>query len=416
MATRKYVTAQEATEMLGVSAATLYAYVSRGLIRSESTEGKTRRRRYHREDIERLKERKEMRRNPTHAAAKALHLGSPVLESALTLIADGRLYYRGQDATKLAVTWRVEDVAALLWCGEREPSSSTLFGINHWQFPTRCATAYKRLGSLLAEMTPIERFQTLLPIAATEDVAAYDLRPLGVAQTGVRILRLLTAIAVGTEIQQGSNTSIAQTLQQGWLPRQPASTSLLQAALILCADHELNVSAFTARCVASANSTPYAVVAAGLSALQGAKHGGYTDQVEAFLREVHLPAHARTIITNRLKRGEHLPGFGQPLYPEGDPRAKTLLDLIARTYPQSEALALGQAVTIQVRQMIGQHPTIDFALATLTRVLGLSAGIALALFALGRTIGWIGHAIEQYQLDQLIRPRAQYTGPAPLLT
>jgi len=410
MAEGQYANAREAADVLGVSAATIYAYVSRGLIRSESTDGSKRLRRYYREDIERLKERKEMRRNPAQAAAKALHLGSPVLESALTLIADGRLYYRGRDATTLAATRSVEEVASLLWLGGRDPASSSLFGAGHWQFPARCAAADRRLTDLTGDVTPIERFQMLLPIAAAEDLAAYDLRPLAVARTGARILRLLTLIAAG---RQSSNTSIAQTLQRGWLPRQPDSAALLQAALILCADHELNVSAFTARCVASANATPYAVVIAGLSALQGAKHGGYTDQVEAFLREVRIPEQARMSITNRLKRGEHLPGFGQPLYPEGDPRAKALLDLTARLYPRAVAVALGKAVATQVRQTIGQHPTIDFALAVLTGALELPPGTALALFALGRTIGWIGHAIEQYQLDQLIRPRAQYVGPQP---
>lgn len=411
MAKGQYVSAQEAAEVLGVSAATLYAYVSRGLIRSELTESSNRLRRYHWEDIERLKERKELRRNPAQAAAKALHSGSPVLESALTLIVDGRLYYRGQDATTLATTRSVEDVASLLWLGDRAPASFSLFGTDNWQFPTRCAAMHKRVTDVLTDITPIELFQVMLPIAAIEDLAAYDLHPLAVAHTGARILRLLTLIAIG---RQNSNAPIAQTLQQGWLPRQPESITLLQAALILCADHELNVSAFTARCVASANSIPYAVVTAGLSALQGAKHGGYTDQVEAFLREVRIPEHTRASITSRLKRGEHLPGFGHFLYPEGDPRAKILLELTAKMYPQTAAVALGKAVVTQVRQTIGQHPTIDFALAIIAGALRLPPGTALAIFALGRTIGWIGHAIEQYQLDQLIRPRAQYVGPQPL--
>jgi citrate synthase len=92
-----------------------------------------------------------------------------------------------------------------------------------------------------------------------------------------------------------------------------------------------------------------------------------------------------------------------------------LLDLTRQFYPEAPAVALGDALVTHVRQAIGQHPTIDFALAILTNALQQPPGAALALFALGRTIGWIGHAIEQYQLNQLIRPRARYTGPAPLL-
>jgi citrate synthase len=189
---------------------------------------------------------------------------------------------------------------------------------------------------------------------------------------------------------------------------------LLNAALILCADHELNVSSFTARCVASAGSTPYAVVVAGLAALQGMRHGGLTLQAEVFLKEIETPRRAPLVIANRLKRGERLPGFGHPLYPDGDPRGKALLELLGQIYPNSPATALARAVVTEMQQVLEQYPTIDFGLAALALALELPPGAALALFALGRTIGWIGHAIEQYQKEQLIRPRARYTGQLPV--
>ena len=93
-----WVSANEATDLLGVSRATLYAYVSRGRIRSEATAGKTRNRRYARDDIERLRARTDERRNPEKAAEHALHWGLPILESAITLIAEGHIYYRGRVA------------------------------------------------------------------------------------------------------------------------------------------------------------------------------------------------------------------------------------------------------------------------------------------------------------------------------
>ena len=407
MAKDHYLTAQEAAEELGVSAATLYAYVSRGLVRSEPTDGKKRVHRYHREDVQRLKERKEVRRNPAKLAEQALHWGVPVLESSITLIADGHLYYRGHDVLTLAATRPVEDVAALIWLGDLEAAVPSLFDAADRKIPPRCLAVRQHLSDL----PPTELFQAVLPVAAAEDVAACDLRPAAVAQTGARILRLLTLVAAGRE---GSDTDIAHTLQAGWAPDDPSAVQLLHTALILCADHELHVSAFTARCVASAGSTPYAVVMAGLAALQGVKHGMYIEQVEPFLREVGTPQRAQVTIANRLKRGEQLPGFGHRLYPQGDPRGKALLELMAKVYPDSPATALAHAVTEQARHVIGEYPTIDFALAVLARVLHLPSSVALALFALGRTIGWIGHAIEQYQLDQLIRPRARYVGPAPL--
>jgi hypothetical protein len=112
-----WVAAGEATRMLGISRATLYAYVSRGFLRSEPVPGRSRERRYAREDVERLRMRAEERRNPEKAAAHALRWGVPILESAITLIADGKLYYRGHDATELARTRSLEDVAALIWTG-----------------------------------------------------------------------------------------------------------------------------------------------------------------------------------------------------------------------------------------------------------------------------------------------------------
>ncbi|MGE0683866.1 MAG: citrate/2-methylcitrate synthase [Candidatus Binatia bacterium] len=407
MPKNSHLTAQEAAATLGVNPTTLYAYVSRGLIRSEITEGNSRSRWYHREDIQRLKDRKELRRNPLKAAERALHWGDPVLESAITLIADGRLYYRGHDAIELAATRTVEEVAALVWLGDLKTEVATLFDAASGRASFRCLAMRRRV----ADLSPFEMFQAILPVAAVEDVTAYDFRPLAVAQTGARILGLLALMAAGRDEKGGD---IAQTLQEGWVPDDPSAVQLLRAALILCADHELHVSSFTARCVASAGSTPYAVVLAGLSALQGVKHGRNVDQVEAFLQEVGAPSQARTVIAQRLKRGEQLPGFGHHLYPDGDPRGKTLLELTRTAFPDAPAVILGDAIIAHAWRAIGQHPTIDFGLAVLTNALEQPPGAALALFALGRTIGWIGHAIEQYQLDQLIRPRARYTGPPPL--
>jgi len=407
MAKDQYLTAQEAATELGVSTATLYAYVSRGLVRSEPTTRSKRVRRYHREDVQRLKERKELRHNPAKLAERVLHWGVPVLESAITLIADGHLYYRGHEVVALATTRAVEEVAALIWLGDLKADVTALFDAAGDSVSSRCLAIRQQL----ADLTPIEIFQAVLPVAAAEDVAAHDLRPQAVAQAGVRILRLLALIVAGRERSSGD---IARTIQEGWAPETPSTAQLLRTALILCADHELHVSAFTARCVASAGATPYGVVTAGLAALQGVKHGVFIQQMEAFLEEVGMSNRAHAAIVSRLKRGELLPGFGHRLYPAGDPRGKALLELTTKAYPNSPATALANAVIAQVRRVIGEHPTIDFALAVLARTLHLPPGAALALFALGRTIGWIGHAIEQYQLDQLIRPRARYVGPAPL--
>jgi citrate synthase len=400
-----YMTAQEAASELGISLATLYAYVSRGLIRSEAAGGTKHTCRYYREDIQKLKERKEYRRNPVKVAEDALHWGMPVMESAITLIVNGRVYYRGHDTLTLATRHTVEQVAALIWIGDLT-ADQRLFGSGVRALSSRCQAVYQRMPKL----APIEAIQVLLPLAATEDPAAYDLRPWTVAQTGARILRLSTAMAASSRTV---GASIAQTLQQKWAPDHSKAVALFNTALILCADHELNVSSFAARCVASAGSTPYAVVSAGLAALQGAKHGGYCERVEVLFHDVGTSRRACATIAGRLKRGEDIPGFGQPLYPDGDPRAKLLLGLIKANFPKSPTVALADAIAHEALCLIHEHPTIDFGLVTLARALHLPTGAALALFALGRTIGWVGQAIEQYQTNRLIRPRARYVGEQP---
>src|SRR4029077_16537130 len=98
--------------------ATLYAYTSRGQLRSEPVPQRPRERRYYRDDIQRLLERKEARRDPAKAAARGLHWGSPVLESALTLIHDGKVYYRGRDVWRRAREPTLEEAAELWWAAE----------------------------------------------------------------------------------------------------------------------------------------------------------------------------------------------------------------------------------------------------------------------------------------------------------
>ncbi|HKO94230.1 MAG TPA: citrate/2-methylcitrate synthase, partial [Polyangiaceae bacterium] len=115
------------------------------------------------------------------------------------------------------------------------------------------------------------------------------------------------------------------------------------------------------------------------------------------------------LLVARLRRGETVPGFGHPLYPEGDPRAARLLELCPKNASRARSLALAQAA----ERVLGERPVLDFGLVALARALGLPPEAPFVLFAVGRTAGWIAHCIEQYPSSQLIRPRAEYVGPAP---
>ena len=376
------LTAAEAAQRLGISPATLYAYVSRGLIRSFPDPEHPRARLYAEEDID--------RRTPGKAA---LHWGGPVLESAITLITGDNVYYRGHEVADLARTKSIEEVAALIWTGSMTPAAFTF-------------TPLHVVAGRSSEGLPfINRAVSILPIVAARDPLAYDLRPHAVAQTGWRILNLLTSVA--TESSDLA-PSIDESLQKRWAPRTRAARDLIRAALILCADHELNVSAFTARCIASAGSNPYAVVSGGLAAIEGNKHGGMTARVETMLDELSRARDVRGAMIERMRRGEAIFGFGHRLYPHGDPRAEVLLDLIGNRLPRfiAEVAAAGE-------ELLRDKPTIDFALVALARALKLPPDAPLTLFALGRSIGWVGQAIEQYARDEIIRPRARYVGPPP---
>ncbi len=403
------LTARQAAARLGIQVPSLYAYVSRGLIRSSPGPG-PRQRRYSLQDVESLKRQRAERRRPEKALESALHFGGPVLESSLTLIDDGHLYFRGRDVLDLLETWSFEEAASELWLDGGRGQASELF-----DGPKTLPPEVDALRRQLDELPMVVRFQVLLPFLAHRDAAALDTRPAGVARSGGRICRALALIVAAGEAWGGG---LVETLQRAWGCEGDAAHELLRSSLTLCIDHELNVSSFTARTTASAGSTPYDAVLAGLAALRGPKHGGHTRRVEALLREADgaaagSPTGIETVMAERLRRGESLPGLGHTLYPGGDPRCRELLRRVRRLFPEAIATAEADAMTAAGWRLLREHPTIDLALVTVARVLALPEDTAITLFALGRTAGWIAHASEQYAHRQLIRPRARYVGVRP---
>jgi citrate synthase len=394
-----WVRADRAAALLGVTRATLYAYVSRGYLRSQASPGSLRARLYSRDDIERLRQRTEQRRAPDKAAGHVLQWGLPVLESSIALIDGERLYYRGEDAVELASRRAVEEVASLIWTGRFD-----------WKPPARRDARVPAIPVKTARRMPfIARAQSMLAAWASRDVSAFDLRPEAVAAAGWRIIWLLTTAAAG---RPRADDTIDSVLARAWNVRSDAA-AIVRAALILCADHELNVSSFTARCVASAGSSPYAVVIAGLAALEGPRHGGASARVEATLASMRRARTLSAAVSEKLRRGETLDGFGHPLYHAGDPRARALLEMLRAADGRSAEYRYVSQFVRTVATATGEQPNLDFALAAAARVLGLPAGSPLVIFAVGRSIGWIGHAIEQYATNQLIRPRAKYVGAVP---
>jgi citrate synthase len=142
-------------------------------------------------------------------------------------------------------------------------------------------------------------------------------------------------------------------------------------------------------------------VLAGIAALSGPLHGAATERTRAFLSGIERPGDAAEAVATRLQHGELLPGFGHFLYREGDPRAAELLEQIKLDPIAAAVLQAG-------RSMGGVEPNVDFALVALERSFELPPGAALALFAIGRSVGWLAHVFEQRASGRLIRPRAEF--------
>jgi citrate synthase len=383
----RWLTAEEAIARLGISRQTLYAYVSRGRIGVVAAQDDPRRSLYDAADVERLAERNRQGRSRHAVAASTISWGEPILVSAITRIEGGRLEYRGQDAIALADTATLEEIAALLWQVDALPRPRSGRTAKPWP--------RARVATGVAERC----------IAAVADVAMlgrWTGKVEGVLPDAVRILDRIAWAASGASgvARPPSTLPLHERLAAVWGVG-PKAADQIRRALVLTADHELNVSTYAARVVASTRAPLGACVLAGLAALVGPLHGGMTNEVRAFLADPAVIEDPESAIAIRLARGERIPAFGQPLYPDGDPRAAALLPHLA---PHSHT----RRVIDAMQAMTGLAPNIDFALLMVEKRLRLPTGAAFAMFAVGRTVGWIAHSLEQWRDGTLIRPRAMY--------
>ena len=376
-----WIGAEEAMARLGVRPQTLYAYVSRGRVQTRVDSQDSRRSLYRSADIAGLAQRKTRSRKVSDVATGTIAWGEPVLSSAITTVSDGRLFYRGRNAVELAETETLEAVARLLRGGH--------------------GAALKRTERPLPPPGADMRARAFLALAARagEDAPALGRHPLALAVEAATLLDVLTDAIAG----QVGGGPIHNRLAMAWgLGPGGVGADLIRRILVLLADHELNPSAFSARVAASTGASLSACALAGLATLSGPRHGGAPAAIRVLAAEAEQLG-ARAAITARLAEDRGLPGFGHPLYPQGDPRAAALL---ARFAPTPILGALSEAVGT----FTGQAPNIDFALVCLAETLKLPTDAPFALFATARCAGWIAHAIEQVQGGGIIRPRARYTG------
>ena len=393
-----YLTATEAARRLGVKPATLYAYVSRGVLsRVRAPDGRTSL--FGAEEVEQLARRGRPRR-PAGVA-------DITVESAITEITGDSLRFRGLDATRLAVSRTFEEVAELLWTGEFRSAQEP------WRArPAALAAGWAAQAALPASTLPLERLQVIVPAMAATDPLRLQLDRSAVVVAGRNIIAGMVGCLPSDVATAGPEGPIAGRLWAVLCDHRPLPGLMraLSAALVLLADHELAASTLAARAAASVRADPYAVVGTGLGAVSGALHGGASLGAETLMAAASGPDDVPRVVAELLRRGERVPGFGHFVYRGGDPRAILLLDLVRRAAPKSAQLAVADAVFAEVRQKSLPEPNIDFAIAALVRVAGMVRGAGEAIFAVARTAGWIAHALEAYSGPGPLRPRAVYTG------
>ncbi|MEU8221191.1 citrate/2-methylcitrate synthase [Kribbella sp. NPDC048915] len=376
-----YLTTAEVARRLQVKPATIYAYVSRGLLTSVRARGR-RGSLFRASEVERL------------AARSVEHSGViERIESELTLIDEDELYYRGRNVRTLAATAAVDNVATLLWTGANDGVSTKVF-------------TPRREGVLLArramEVIPegarlTDRLRVAVAVLGAADPLRFDLSRASVTSAAGRLIGTLIAALPGpTAIR----TTIGGTLWPKLSDGEPRP-EVLEAALILLADHGLAVSTVAARVAASARANLYAVISAGLGALDGQYHGAAPTLAYEFLeRAKQDPLQA---LSDQLRSGEPIPGFGHRIYQRSDPRALALFELLGDHPILDTVNALAERAST--------FPNSDLAIAALMHAHNFRPDAGDALFALARMIGWTAHALEEYDAPPLrFRALGTYTG------
>ena len=415
------MTVAQAATRLRVKPETVYAYISRGLLSSrKGPDG--RRSLLDGDEVERLAGRG--RPGPRRYGAEA------VVESDLTLIEDDRLAFRGRDAVELADTVSFEEAAELLW-GTAVP------GARPWRAPAEAEALGRRASDLLGPSAHLaDHLRIIVPAVAPTDLLRFDLRPDAVVVSARALLAVLVdglpARLAGPPpvLRVGGATvlhSLAGRLWTRLTPEPPGRgcAELLNAALVLLADHELAASTFAARVAASTRADPYAVVEAGLGVLAGPMHGSASGGVYDLLGEAAdgaaqdngsagAVAAATAALSRLIRRQPIVPGFGHPLYPDGDPRARAMLGRLRQAEVDPVRWGTVSAVLEAVQARVPVAPNVDFAVGALAFCTGMPADAGEAIFAVARIAGWIAHALEEYREQPVrFRPRALYTGRRP---
>ncbi len=396
------LTTTQAAHRLGVKPATIYAYVSRGmLVTQPSADG--RHSLFSASQVELLAHRGRPRQ-----ASRANSLDFTI-ETAITSISQQHLKYRGHDAIDLSRMATFEQVANLLLMGSLD---------DHVPWPVRSLT-------VPTASSVFDHVSLTSIVAGAADPFRNDLSPNSVAHiTRTLISAVVDSPAVNGRIPRLQlndatyRSTIAGRLWARLSERRPLPglVAALNAALVLMADHELAVSTVAARVTASTRADPYAVIGAGVAAVSGPLHGGASRAARRMLEAAMLQSEHGTQGVERaageaLKLHAMYPGFGHKVYKNGDPRADELLSLLRLTAGGSKEMSVVDGIIAAVRKRRDIRPNIDMALAAFGLVAGFPEDSGESIFAVARIAGWSAHAIEEFAEEPLrFRARAVFVG------
>lgn len=404
---RNLLTADQVAARLGVKVETVYAYVSRGVLsRTLAEDGRTSR--FDPSEVEDL-----ARRGRPRRGAGRPGVADVVLSTSLTSLAGDHLHYRGHDATELARATTFEAVAELLWTG-------ALPNVAAWGARPDSVALARAVTEPLPVSSPVaDRLAVVTAAVACAEPLRVDLQTQAVVGHGRSLLTIFAEVLP----RQGRDPADRASRRRGlattlWtrlspLPATRARVRVLDAALVLLADHELATSTLAARIAASTAADPYAVVLAGLGAASGPRHGKAGLAVQQLLLDAdHLDAPEQAVARS-LAGGGRIPGFGHPIYVDRDPRAECLLELLEPLLNRKTG-AIVHGVREVTAATTSAMVNIDFAIGALAYAARMPVGLTEAIFVVARTSGWIAHALEEYREAPLrFRARAIYTGPAP---
>lgn len=390
------LTARQVADRLGVKVDTVYAYASRGALRARRRPG-SRLSLFDPAEVEVLARRGRPRRS-TRPVALDL-----VVETGLTTIAGSTIRYRGLDACAMARSHSFEQVATWLWTGRVVGTGDP------WD-------AYRVLIPPDGDVR--DRIRAAVVAAGAAAGSGTGLAPSAVTQASrCLIATMVEAVPAASETrgarlhlpgQAPRRGSIAGRLWSRLSPGRPspAMVATLNAALVLLADHELASSTLAARIAASVRADPFSVVLAGLGPLAGPLHGGASALAHRLLADAARGG-TDTAASAALERDGRIPGFGHPLYPDGDPRARVLLDMLRSSPTSAPVAAMAGDLARAAARRTGLRANVDLALAALTVAARMPASAGETIFTIARTAGWIAHALEEYSEPPLrFRARA----------